>query len=177
VFGYVRRLFLMLVTLFGSRHHLRALLSSFPQCSEHNILFMPGRFVASIPPTWPSGEGARLHQPILCNILQWIAACCTAISAIPTWRRSRRWDEICRRFPITARSCGAGACFPARSASLGVIRACIMGTRLDYALRRGQLKERLCRCAGPSFGWGLLDPDGVGFAVRARPRFNPTRRP
>ena len=57
-----------------------------------------------------------LDQPIVVQYSTGSAGCCTAISAIPTCRKSRRWQEILPRIPITARLAGLALLFSACSA-------------------------------------------------------------
>ena len=115
-----------------------------------------------------------LDQPI---VVQYVAldrrAGCTAISAIPTSRRSRRWTRSCRasRSPrsLPAWRSSFAVLF---GVPLGVISAVRQNTRARLRAARGQPQRAvdavvLARAA---------DPDGVRALFRLRSRSTPTRR-
>ena len=128
--GYiVRRLRLMLLTLFGISVLIFVLLRLVPG-NIADILFdaagmstrREGQIEARARPR-PADRG-----PVRCT---GSAACCMAISAIPTFRRSRRWRKSCRAFRSRRSS-------PALA--LTFLRAVRRAARRD---QRGQAEHRL----------------------------------
>ena len=101
------------------------------------------------------------------------AAWRTAISAIPTSRRSRRSQEILPRIPITAKLAGLALSFAVLfGVPLGVISAVRQNTRARLCAARRQPERAVDAVvlARPA------DPDGVRRTGSARSRSTPTRR-
>ena len=169
MFAYiVRRLVLMLVTLFGISVIIFVLLRIVPG-NIVDILFAAAGYVD--PPTrriWSRNWGSINRSS--CNICTGSAACCMAISAIPTCPRSPRWTRSCRGFRSRRGWPAWRCCSRPRSAFRSASSArCNQGTRLDYALRVVSLSG----LSLPSFWLGLLILMASVSLFGTMPIFNP----
>ncbi len=169
MFAYiVRRLALMLVTLFGISVIIFVLLRIVPG-NIVDILFAAAGYVD------PSDKAnlerdLGLDQPLIVHL---------ALDQRPLLRGDLGYsyvsekpalDEILPRIPITARLAGLALLFSATiGIPLGVVSAVRQGTRLDYTLR-------VLSLSGLSLPGVLArpaDPDGVGRDVRRDPDLQP----
>jgi peptide/nickel transport system permease protein len=152
LFAYVvRRLGLMLVTLFGISIVIFVLLRVVPG-NIVDILFDAAGFV-------DPADKANLErdlgidQPLVLQYLHWIGGLLHGDLGYSYVSEKPALDEILPRIPITARLAGLALLFSASiGIPLGVISAVYQGTRIDYALRVLSLSG----LSLPSFWLGLL---------------------
>ncbi len=152
MFAYVvRRLGLMLVTLFGISIVIFVLLRVVPG-NIVDILFDAAGFV-------DPADKANLErdlgidQPLVLQYLHWIGGLLHGDLGYSYVSEKPALDEILPRIPITARLAGLALLFSASiGIPLGVISAVYQGTRIDYALRVLSLSG----LSLPSFWLGLL---------------------
>jgi peptide/nickel transport system permease protein len=152
VFAYiVRRLGLMLVTLFGISIVIFFLLRIVPG-NIVDILFDAAGFV-------DPADKANLErdlgidQPLVVQYLHWIGGLLRGDLGYSYVSEKPALDEILPRIPITARLAGLALLFSASiGIPLGVISAVYQGSRIDYTLRVISLSG----LSLPSFWLGLL---------------------
>jgi len=169
VFAYlVRRLALMLVTLFGISIVIFLLLHIVPG-NIVDILFAAAGYVD------PS-EKAKLEselgidQPLVMQYLHWIGGLLRGDLGYSYVSEKPALEEILPRIPITARLAGLALLFSASiGIPLGVISAVKQGTRLDYVLRVVSLSG----LSLPSFWLGLLILTASVSLFGSMPIFNP----
>ncbi len=169
MFAYiVRRLVLMLVTLFGISVIIFVLLRVVPG-NIVDILFAAAGYV-------DPAEKANLErdlgldQPIVVQYLHWIGGLLHGDLGYSYVSEKPALDEILPRIPITARLAGLALLFSASiGIPLGVISAVKQGTRLDYALR----VVALSGLSLPSFWLGLLILMASVSLFGSMPIFNP----
>src|SRR3954449_1180170 len=152
VFAYiVRRLVLMLVTLFGISVIIFVLLRVVPG-NIVDILFAAAGYVDQADKANLERE-LGLDQPIVLQYLKWIGGLLHGDLGYSYVSEKPALDEILPRIPITARLAGLALLFSASMGiPLGVISAVKQGTRLDYVLRVVSLSG----LSLPSFWLGLL---------------------
>ena len=152
MFAYiVRRLVLMLVTLFGISIIIFVLLRIVPG-NIVDILFDAAGFVDPADKANLEQE-LGLDQPIVVQYLHWIGGLLHGDLGYSYVSEKPALEEILPRIPITARLAGLALLFSASiGIPLGVISAVNQGTRLDYALRVVSLSG----LSLPSFWLGLL---------------------
>jgi peptide/nickel transport system permease protein len=152
VFAYiVRRLFLMLVTLFGISVIIFVLLRVVPG-NIVDILFAAAGYVDPADKAHLEQE-LGLDQPIVMQYLHWIGGLLHGDLGYSYVSEKPALDEILPRIPITARLAAFALMFSASiGIPLGVVSAVNQGTRLDYALRVVSLSG----LSLPSFWLGLL---------------------
>ena len=169
MFAYiVRRLFLMLVTLFGISVIIFVLLRVVPG-NIVDILFAAAGYVDPADKAHLEQE-LGLDQPIVMQYLHWIGGLLRGDLGYSYVSEKPALDEILPRIPITARLAAFALMFSASiGIPLGVVSAVNQGTRLDYALRVVSLSG----LSLPSFWLGLLilmaSVSWLGFI----PIFNP----
>ena len=152
MFAYVvRRLGLMLVTLFGVSIVIFFLLRIVPG-NIVDILFDAAGFV-------DPADKANLErdlgidQPLVVQYLHWIGGLLRGDLGYSYVSEKPALDEILPRIPITARLAGLALLFSASiGIPLGVISAVYQGSRVDYCLRVISLSG----LSLPSFWLGLL---------------------
>jgi peptide/nickel transport system permease protein len=152
VFAYiVRRLALMLVTLFGISIVIFFLLRVVPG-NIVDILFDAAGFV-------DPADKANLErdlgidQPLVVQYLRWIGGLLHGDLGYSYVSEKPALEEILPRIPITARLAGLALLFSASiGIPLGVISAVYQGSRIDYILRVVSLSG----LSLPSFWLGLL---------------------
>ena len=152
MFAYiVRRLGLMLVTLFGISIVIFFLLRIVPG-NIVDILFDAAGFV-------DPAEKANLErdlgidQPLVVQYLHWIGGLLRGDLGYSYVSEKPALEEILPRIPITARLAGLALLFSASiGVPLGVISAVYQGSRIDYTLRVISLSG----LSLPSFWLGLL---------------------
>src|SRR6202171_1530849 len=169
VFAYiVRRLVLMLVTLFGISVIIFVLLRVVPG-NIVDILFDAAGFVDPADKANLEKE-LRLSDPIGVQYLHWIRGLLRRGLGYSYVSEKPALDEILPRIPITARLAGLALLFSASiGIPLGVISAVNQGTRLDYALRVVSLSG----LSLPSFWLGLLILMASVALFGSMPIFNP----
>jgi peptide/nickel transport system permease protein len=169
VFAYiVRRLALMLVTLFGISVIIFVLLRVVPG-NIVDILFDAAGFVDQADKANLERE-LGLDQPIIVQYLKWIGGLLHGDLGYSYVSEKPALDEILPRIPITARLAGLALLFSAAiGIPLGVISAVKQGTRLDYALRVVSLSG----LSLPSFWLGLLILMASVSLFGTMPIFNP----
>jgi peptide/nickel transport system permease protein len=152
LFAYiVRRLALMLVTLFGISIIIFVLLRIVPG-NIVDILFDAAGFVDQADKANLEKE-LGLDQPIFVQYVKWIGGLLQGDLGYSYVSEKPALQEILPRIPITARLAGLALLFSAAiGIPLGVISAVKQGTRLDYALRVVSLSG----LSLPSFWLGLL---------------------
>jgi peptide/nickel transport system permease protein len=152
VFAYiVRRLFLMLVTLFGISVIIFVLLRVVPG-NIVDILFAAAGYVDPADKAHLEQE-LGLDQPIVMQYLHWIGGLLRGDLGYSYVSEKPALDEILPRIPITARLAAFALMFSASiGIPLGVVSAVNQGTRLDYTLRVVSLSG----LSLPSFWLGLL---------------------
>src|SRR6201989_3079484 len=135
VFAYiVRRLALMLVTLFGISIIIFVLLRVVPG-NIVDILFDAAGFVDPADKANLEKE-LGLSQPLVVQYLHWIGGLLRGDLGYSYVSEKPALQEILPRIPITARLAGLALLFSASiGIPLGVISAVHQGTRLDYTLR------------------------------------------
>jgi peptide/nickel transport system permease protein len=169
MFAYiVRRLFLMLVTLFGISVIIFVLLRIVPG-DIVDILFAAAGYVDPADKAHLQQE-LGLDQPIIVQYLHWIGGLLRGDFGYSYVSEKPALDEILPRIPITARLAGLALMFSASiGIPLGVISAVHQGTRLDYALRVVSLSG----LSLPSFWLGLLILMASVSLFGTMPIFNP----
>ena len=152
MFAYiVRRLALMLVTLFGISVIIFVLLRVVPG-NIVDILFDAAGFVDPADKANLEKE-LGLNQPIVGAVFQWISGLLHGDLGYSYVSEKPALQEILPRIPITARLAGLALLFSASiGIPLGVISAVHQGTKLDYTLRVISLSG----LSLPSFWLGLL---------------------
>ena len=169
VFAYiVRRLVLMLVTLFGISVIIFVLLRIVPG-NIVDILFDAAGFVDPADKAHLEQE-LGLDQSIVVQYLHWIGGLLHGDLGYSYVSEKPALDEILPRIPITARLAGLALLLSASiGIPLGVISAVNQGTRLDYALRVVSLSG----LSLPSFWLGLLILMASVSLFGSMPIFNP----
>ncbi len=147
----VRRLFLMLVTLFGISVIIFVLLRIVPG-NIVDILFDAAGYIDPADKANLEKE-LGLSDPIVLQYLKWIGGLLHGDLGYSYVSEKPALQEILPRIPITARLAGLALLFSASiGIPLGVLSAVHQGTRLDYALRVVSLSG----LSLPSFWLGLL---------------------
>ncbi|MFH0300113.1 ABC transporter permease [Bradyrhizobium sp. 31Argb] len=147
----VRRLFLMLVTLFGISVIIFVLLRVVPG-NIVDILFDAAGYVDPADKANLEKE-LGLSDPIVVQYLKWIGGLLHGDLGYSYVSEKPALQEILPRIPITAKLAGLALLFSASiGIPLGVLSAVHQGTRLDYALRVVSLSG----LSLPSFWLGLL---------------------
>jgi peptide/nickel transport system permease protein len=147
----VRRLFLMLVTLFGISVIIFVLLRIVPG-NIVDILFDAAGYVDPADKANLQKE-LGLSDPIVVQYLKWIGGLLHGDLGYSYVSEKPALQEILPRIPITAKLAGLALLFSASiGIPLGVLSAVHQGTRLDYALRVVSLSG----LSLPSFWLGLL---------------------
>ena len=169
MFAYiVRRLVLMLVTLFGISVIIFVLLRIVPG-NIVDILFDAAGFVDPADKAHLEQE-LGLDQPIVMQYLHWIGGLLHGDLGYSFVSEKPALDEILPRIPITARLAGLALMFSASiGIPLGVISAVKQGTRLDYFLRVVSLSG----LSLPAFWLGLLILMASVAMFGTMPLFNP----
>ena len=172
MFAYiVRRLALMLVTLFGISVIIFVLLRIVPG-NIVDILFDAAGFVDPADKANLEKE-LGLNQPIVVQYLQWIGGLLHGDLGYSYVSEKPALQEILPRIPITARLAGLALLFSTSiGIPLGVISAVHQGTRLDYVLRVVSLSG----LSLPSFWLGLLILMASVSLFGSMPIFNPNPR-
>ena len=169
MFAYiVRRLGLMLVTLFGISIVIFFLLRIVPG-NIVDILFDAAGFV-------DPADKANLErdlgidQPLIVQYLHWIGGLLRGDLGYSYVSEKPALEEILPRIPITARLAGLALLFSASiGIPLGVISAVYQGSRIDYTLRVISLSG----LSLPSFWLGLLILMASVSLFGTIPIFNP----
>jgi peptide/nickel transport system permease protein len=169
VFAYiVRRLALMLVTLFGISVIIFVLLRVVPG-NIVDILFDAAGFVDPADKANLEKE-LGLSDPIVVQYFRWIGGLLHGDLGYSYVSEKPALQEILPRIPITARLAGLALLFSASiGIPLGVLSAVHQGTRLDYALRVVSLSG----LSLPSFWLGLLILMASVSLFGTMPIFNP----
>jgi peptide/nickel transport system permease protein len=169
MFAYiVRRLVLMLVTLFGISVIIFVLLRIVPG-NIVDILFAAAGYVDPADKAHLEHD-LGLDQSITMQYLNWIGGLARGDLGYSYVSEKPALDEILPRIPITARLAGLALLFSASiGIPLGVISAVRQGTRLDYALRVVSLSG----LSLPSFWLGLLILMASVSLFGTMPIFNP----
>ena len=169
MFAYiVRRLVLMLVTLFGISVIIFVLLRIVPG-NIVDILFDAAGFVDKADKANLERE-LGLDHSIVVQYLHWIGGLLRGDFGYSYVSEKPALQEILPRIPITARLAGLALLFSASiGIPLGVISAVKQGTRLDYALRVVSLSG----LSLPSFWLGLLILMASVSLFGSMPIFNP----
>jgi peptide/nickel transport system permease protein len=169
MFAYlVRRLFLMLVTLFGISIVIFFLLRVVPG-NIVDILFAAAGYVDPADKAGLEKE-LGLDQPLVVQYLHWIGGFLRGDLGYSYVSEKPALQEILPRIPITARLAGLALLFSASiGIPLGVISAVNQGSRLDYALRVVSLSG----LSLPSFWLGLLVLTASVSLFGQMPIFNP----
>jgi len=169
LFAYiVRRLALMLVTLFGISVIIFVLLRVVPG-NIVDILFDAAGFVDQADKANLEKE-LGLDQPIFVQYVKWIGGLLHGDLGYSYVSEKPALQEILPRIPITAKLAGLALLFSASiGIPLGVISAVKQGTRLDYALRVVSLSG----LSLPSFWLGLLILMASVSLFGTMPIFNP----
>ncbi|WP_454624298.1 ABC transporter permease [Bradyrhizobium cenepequi] len=164
----VRRLFLMLVTLFGISVIIFVLLRVVPG-NIVDILFDAAGYVDPADKANLEKE-LGLSQPIVMQYLSWIGGLLHGDLGYSYVSEKPALQEILPRIPITAKLAGLALLFSASiGIPLGVLSAVHQGTRLDYALRVVSLSG----LSLPSFWLGLLILMASVSMLGWMPIFNP----
>ena len=165
MFGYiVRRLGLMLVTLFGISVVIFFLLRIVPG-NIVDILFDAAGFVDPADKANLERE-LGIDQPLVLQYLHWINGLLHGDLGYSYVSEKPALQEILPRIPITARLAAFALLFSASiGIPLGVISAVKQGSKLDYVAARGQPQRPVAALvlARPA------DPDGVRRDVRQHP--------
>jgi peptide/nickel transport system permease protein len=169
VFAYiVRRLALMLVTLFGISVIIFVLLRVVPG-NIVDILFDAAGFVDPADKANLERE-LGLSDPIVVQYFRWIGGLLHGDLGYSYVSEKPALQEILPRIPITARLAGLALLFSASiGIPLGVLSAVHQGSRLDYALRIVSLSG----LSLPSFWLGLLILMASVSLFGTMPIFNP----
>ncbi|MGY3620327.1 ABC transporter permease [Bradyrhizobium sp. USDA 10063] len=164
----VRRLFLMLVTLFGISVIIFVLLRVVPG-NIVDILFDAAGYVDPADKANLEKE-LGLSDPIVVQYLKWIGGLLHGDLGYSYVSEKPALQEILPRIPITAKLAGLALLFSASiGIPLGVLSAVHQGTRLDYALRVVSLSG----LSLPSFWLGLLVLMASVSMLGWMPIFNP----
>jgi peptide/nickel transport system permease protein len=164
----VRRIALMLVTLFGVSVIIFVLLRIVPG-NIVDILFDAAGYVDPADKANLQRE-LGLDQPIAVQYLHWIGGLLRGDLGYSYVSEKPALDEILPRIPITARLAGLALLFSiAMGVPLGVISAVRQGSRLDYALRVVSLSG----LSLPAFWLGLLILMASVAMFGSIPIFNP----
>jgi len=169
VLGYiVRRLFLMMITLFGISIVIFFLLRIVPG-NIVDILFDAAGFVD--PADKASIERSLgIDQPLVLQYLHWIGGLLHGDLGYSYVSEKPALEEILPRIPITARLAALALLFSASiGIPLGVLSAVNQGTKLDYVLRVVSLSG----LSLPSFWLGLLILMAGVAMFGSIPIFNP----
>ena len=169
MFAYlVRRLALMLVTLFGISIVIFFLLRIVPG-NIVDILFAAAGYVDPADKANLQKE-LGIDQPLVVQYLHWIGGLLHGDLGYSYVSEKPALDEILPRIPITARLAGLALLFSASvGIPLGVISAVYQGSKLDYALRVVSLSG----LSLPSFWLGLLILTASVALFGNIPIFNP----
>ena len=169
MFAYVvRRLALMLVTLFGISIVIFFLLRVVPG-NIVDILFAAAGYVDPADKANLQKE-LGIDQPLVVQYLHWIGGLLRGDLGYSYVSEKPALDEILPRIPITARLAGLALLFSASvGIPLGVISAVYQGSKLDYALRVVSLSG----LSLPSFWLGLLILTASVALFGDIPIFNP----
>jgi peptide/nickel transport system permease protein len=169
VFAYVvRRLLLMLVTLFGVSVIIFVLLRIVPG-NIVDILFAAAGYVDPTDKVHLEQE-LGIDQPLVVQYAHWIGGLLHGDLGYSYVSEKPAIDEILPRLPITARLAGLALAFSALiGIPLGVISAVKQGTRLDYILRVISLSG----LSLPAFWLGLLILMASVSLFGVMPIFNP----
>ena len=169
MFAYiVRRLALMLITLFGISVIIFVLLRIVPG-NIVDILFDAAGYVDPADKANLQRD-LGLDQPIAVQYLHWIWGLLHGDLGYSYVSEKPALDEILPRIPITARLAALALTFSASiGIPLGVLSAVRQGTRLDYALRVVSLSG----LSLPSFWLGLLILMASVSLFGTMPIFNP----
>lgn len=169
MFAYiVRRLALMLVTLFGISVIIFVLLRVVPG-NIVDILFDAAGFVDPADKANLEKE-LGLSDPIVVQYFRWIGGLLHGDLGYSYVSEKPALQEILPRIPITARLAGLALLFSASiGIPLGVLSAVHQGTKLDYALRVVSLSG----LSLPSFWLGLLILMASVSLFGTMPIFNP----
>ncbi|MEY9564984.1 ABC-type dipeptide/oligopeptide/nickel transport system permease component [Bradyrhizobium ottawaense] len=169
MFAYlVRRLFLMLVTLFGISIVIFLLLRIVPG-NIVDILFAAAGYVDPADKANLEKE-LGIDQPLIVQYWHWISGFLRGDFGYSYVSEKPALQEILPRIPITARLAGLALLFSVSiGIPLGVISAVKQGTRLDYALRVVSLSG----LSLPSFWLGLLILTASVAMFGQMPIFNP----
>ena len=164
----VRRLGLMLVTLFGISIVVFFLLRIVPG-NIVDILFDAAGFVDPADKANLERE-LGIDQPLVLQYLHWIGGLLRGDLGYSYVSEKPALEEILPRIPITARLAGLALLFSASiGIPLGVISAVYQGSRVDYALRVVSLSG----LSLPSFWLGLLILMASVALFGSIPIFNP----
>ena len=164
----VRRLGLMLVTLFGISIIVFFLLRIVPG-NIVDILFDAAGFVDPADKANLERE-LGIDQPLVLQYLHWIGGLLRGDLGYSYVSEKPALEEILPRIPITARLAGLALLFSASiGIPLGVISAVYQGSRVDYALRVVSLSG----LSLPSFWLGLLILMASVALFGSIPIFNP----
>jgi peptide/nickel transport system permease protein len=169
VFAYVvRRLLLMLVTLFGVSIVIFVLLRIVPG-NIVDILFAAAGYVDPADKVHLERE-LGIDQPLAVQYARWIGGLLHGDLGYSYVSEKPAIDEILPRLPITGRLAGLALAFSALiGIPLGIVSAVNQGTRLDYALRVVSLSG----LSLPAFWLGLLILMASVALFGAMPIFNP----
>jgi peptide/nickel transport system permease protein len=169
VFAYVvRRLLLMLVTLFGVSVIIFVLLRIVPG-NIVDILFAAAGYVDPTDKVHLEQE-LGIDQPLAVQYAHWIGGLLHGDLGYSYVSEKPAIDEILPRLPITARLAALALAFSALiGIPLGVISAVKQGTRLDYVLRVISLSG----LSLPAFWLGLLILMASVSLFGVMPIFNP----
>jgi peptide/nickel transport system permease protein len=164
----VRRLGLMLVTLFGISIVVFFLLRIVPG-NIVDILFDAAGFVDPADKANLERE-LGIDQPLVLQYLHWIGGLLRGDLGYSYVSEKPALEEILPRIPITARLAGLALLFSASiGIPLGVISAVYQGSRVDYVLRVVSLSG----LSLPSFWLGLLILMASVSLFGSIPIFNP----
>ena len=164
----VRRLGLMLVTLFGISIVVFFLLRIVPG-NIVDMLFDAAGFVDPADKANLERE-LGIDQPLVLQYLHWIGGLLRGDLGYSYVSEKPALEEILPRIPITARLAGLALLFSASiGIPLGVISAVYQGSRVDYALRVVSLSG----LSLPSFWLGLLILMASVALFGSIPIFNP----
>ena len=167
----VRRLGLMLVTLFGISIVVFVLLRIVPG-NIVDILFDATGFVDPADKASLERE-LGIDQPLVLQYLHWIGGLLRGDLGYSYVSEKPALEEILPRIPITARLAALALLFSASiGIPLGVISAVYQGSRIDYALRVVSLSG----LSLPSFWLGLLILMASVALFGSIPIFNPNPR-
>jgi peptide/nickel transport system permease protein len=169
VLGYIlRRLALMLITLFGISVIIFVLLRIVPG-NIVDILFDAAGFVDPADKINLERE-LGLDQSMIVQYLHWMSGLFHGDLGYSYVSEKPALDEILPRIPITARLAGLALLFStAIGVPLGVLSALKQGSRLDYVLRAVSLSG----LSLPSFWLGLLILMASVSLFGTMPIFNP----
>jgi peptide/nickel transport system permease protein len=169
VFGYiVRRLGLMLITLFGISVVIFVLLRIVPG-NIVDILFDAAGYVDPADKANLERE-LGIDQPLVLQYLHWIVGLLHGDLGYSYVSEKPALQEILPRIPITARLAAFALLFSASiGIPLGVLSAVYQGSKLDYALRVVSLSG----LSLPSFWLGLLILMAGVAMFGSIPIFNP----